>query len=94
MRADEVSTAWAGEWHQLHFCDEACHMNFAFEVIDRVREENPELFDEEFHQNVSALIKDAIECEHQFGLDLMSGGVAGITPAGMKEYLESWPTSA
>jgi ribonucleoside-diphosphate reductase beta chain len=70
------------------FRDEACHMNFAFEVIDVVREENPDLFDEEFRQNVLALLADAIDCEYQFGLDLMSGGVAGITPAGMEQYLE------
>lgn len=70
------------------FRDESCHMNFAFAVIDVVRKQNPELFDMEFEQNVVELLTDAIECEYQFALDLMSGGVAGITPAQMKEYLE------
>lgn len=70
------------------FRDESCHMNFAFAVIDVVREQNPELFDAGFEQNVVELLTDAIDCEYQFALDLMSGGVAGITPVQMKQYLE------
>lgn len=70
------------------FRDESCHMNFAFAAIDTIREERPDLFDAEFEQSVKALLEDAIECEYQFALDLMSGGVAGITPTSMREYLE------
>ncbi len=70
------------------FRDESAHMHFAFAVIDVVRDENPELFDDDFRDSVLALLEEAIECEYQFGLDLMSGGVAGITPEGMKQYLQ------
>jgi ribonucleoside-diphosphate reductase beta chain len=70
------------------FRDESAHMNFAFAAIDVIREQSPELFDETFHTNIIALLEDAIDCEYQFALDLMSGGVAGITPAHMREYLE------
>jgi ribonucleoside-diphosphate reductase beta chain len=70
------------------FRDESAHMNFAFSAIDTIREQDPSLFDEEFRKNLVDLLKDAIDCEYQFGLDLMSGGVAGITPDGMRDYLE------
>jgi ribonucleoside-diphosphate reductase beta chain len=70
------------------FRDESAHMNFAFGVIDVVREQNPELFNAQFEQDVKALIEDAIDCEYQFALDLMSGGVSGINAASMQDYLQ------
>jgi ribonucleoside-diphosphate reductase beta chain len=70
------------------FRDESAHMNFAFSVIDLVREQNPELFNAKFEQDVKDLLADAIDAEYQFALDLMSGGVAGINAHSMRQYLE------
>ena len=70
------------------FRDESAHMAFAFATIDVVREQHPELFDEEFNEGVKKIMSEAIDCEYQFALDLMEGGVAGITPKSMKEYLQ------
>ncbi|HXF42334.1 MAG TPA: ribonucleotide-diphosphate reductase subunit beta, partial [Pyrinomonadaceae bacterium] len=70
------------------FRDESCHMNFAFEVVKTVRKEEPELFNAELERNIVAMLKEAVECEMQFAEDLLSGGVAGLSVADMRQYLE------
>jgi ribonucleoside-diphosphate reductase beta chain len=70
------------------FRDESCHMAFAFEVVETVRREEPELFDEEFARSVTAMIEEAVECEMQFAEDVLSLGVAGLSAADMRKYLE------
>ena len=69
------------------FRDESAHMAFAFEVVRVVREEEPELFDQEMVNSVHAMLEEAIDCEMQFAEDILSGGVAGLSTQDMREYL-------
>jgi len=69
------------------FRDESCHMNFAFEVVATVREENPELFDQRMQDDVIAMMEEAIECEMAFAEDLLQNGVPGLSTSDMLEYL-------
>jgi ribonucleoside-diphosphate reductase beta chain len=70
------------------FRDESCHLEFAFEVVNIVRHQNPELFDQEMEKNVVQMINEAVDCETQFAQDLLSGGVAGLSVREMRQYLE------
>lgn len=70
------------------FRDESCHMEFAFEAVRTVREEEPDLFDDEMKQQAYAMLEEAIECEMQFAADVLSGGVAGISERDMRQYLQ------
>ncbi|WP_260705610.1 ribonucleotide-diphosphate reductase subunit beta [Edaphobacter flagellatus] len=70
------------------FRDESCHLEFAFEVVNVVRAEEPELFDAELEQQIVEMMKDAVNCELQFAEDLLSGGVAGLSVREMRQYLE------
>ncbi len=70
------------------FRDESCHMAFAFEVIRTARSEEPELFDDELKAQVVRMLEDAVECEMQFAQDVLSGGVAGLSPKDMRQYLQ------
>lgn len=70
------------------FRDESLHMTFAFEVIRSAREEEPELFDEDLAGEVRVMIREAVACETQFAEDVLSGGVAGLSLADMRRYLE------
>src|SRR4051812_29141406 len=45
------------------FRDESCHMNFAFAVIEKVREEEPSLFDADLTARVTAMIQEAVDVE-------------------------------
>lgn len=70
------------------FRDESCHMNFALEVVKKVRKEEPDLFDETLNERIVNMLGEAIECEMQFAEDILSGGVAGLSVADMRRYLE------
>ncbi len=70
------------------FRDESCHMTFAFEVVDTIRKEEPDLFDAEFAERVSVMIQEAVACEVQFAEDLLGGGVSGLSIRQMEQYLK------
>ena len=69
------------------FRDESAHMAFAFDVVKKVREEEPDLFDAQMTRDVTAMLNEAVECEMQFAEDILSGGVAGMSVADMRQYL-------
>ncbi|WP_460454865.1 ribonucleotide-diphosphate reductase subunit beta [Arenimonas aestuarii] len=70
------------------FRDESGHMAFAFEVIRTVREEEPDLFDDELKARIVQMLTEAVDCECAFSEDVLSGGVAGLSPRDMRQYLE------
>jgi ribonucleoside-diphosphate reductase beta chain len=70
------------------FRDESMHMAFAFDVIDVVRAEEPELFDVELAGQIKEMMLEAVDAEYHFAQDLLGGGVAGMTVDEMRGYLE------
>jgi len=70
------------------FRDESAHMAFAFEVVETVRREEPELFDASFEHDVRAMMQEAIDCESAFAEDLLAGGIAGLSVLEVRQYLE------
>jgi ribonucleoside-diphosphate reductase beta chain len=70
------------------FRDESMHMAFAFDVVETVRREEPELFDEQLRSQVRDMLAEAVECEVQFAEDLLDQGVSGMSIADMREYLQ------
>ena len=70
------------------FRDESAHMNFAFEVVKKVRAEEPDLIDENLKRQIVEMLDEAVECEVQFAEYVLSGGVAGFSVTDMRQYLE------
>jgi ribonucleoside-diphosphate reductase beta chain len=70
------------------FRDESCHMNFAFAVIDQVRSEEPDLFDDGMRKNIIKMMDEAVECEMVFAQDVLGLGIAGLSDRDMRSYLE------
>jgi ribonucleoside-diphosphate reductase beta chain len=70
------------------FRDESMHMDFAFQVVDTVRAEEPELFDEELGRQVTAMLEEAVACELRFAQDLCGDGLPGMNTDSMRQYLE------
>ncbi|MGH3664232.1 MAG: ribonucleotide-diphosphate reductase subunit beta [Micromonosporaceae bacterium] len=70
------------------FRDESMHMAFAFDVVDTVRKEEPDLFDEQMADQVRDMLTEAVDCEFQFAEDLLEQGVSGLPLADMRQYLE------
>jgi ribonucleoside-diphosphate reductase beta chain len=70
------------------FRDESMHMAFALEVINTVRREEPQLFNDQMNEMVTQMMEDAIECEMAFAKDVLDQGVAGLSLKDMRQYLE------
>jgi ribonucleoside-diphosphate reductase beta chain len=70
------------------FRDESAHMAFAFQVIDTVRREEPGLFDTELEGQIVDMLHEAVECETAFAQDVLGMGVAGLSLANLRGYLE------
>jgi ribonucleoside-diphosphate reductase beta chain len=69
------------------FRDESCHLEFAFEVVNVVRSQEPDLWDEQLERDIVEMLQEAVDAETQFAEDLLSGGVAGLSVRDMRQYL-------
>lgn len=69
------------------FRDESCHLEFAFEVVNVVRNQEPDLWDAQLEQDIVQMLREAVDAETQFAEDLLSGGVAGLSVRDMRQYL-------
>jgi ribonucleoside-diphosphate reductase beta chain len=67
------------------FREESMHMAFAFDVVDTVRAEEPDLFDDTMVQQVRDMLAEAVECEVQFAAALREQGVSGMSLGDMRE---------
>ena len=70
------------------FRDESGHMNFALEVVNTVRAEEPDLFDDAMNARIAEMIDEAVDAEYLFAEDLLSEGVTGMSLADTRTYLE------
>jgi ribonucleoside-diphosphate reductase beta chain len=70
------------------FRDESCHMQFAFEVVKQVREQEPDLFDADMQRDVVQMLQEAVEAETLFAEDLLGEGLAGLSLRDVRGYLE------
>nr|BFE68626.1 hypothetical protein GCM10020092_019270 [Actinoplanes digitatis] len=70
------------------FRDESMHMAFAFDVVEQVRAEEPDLFDDKMERQVRDMLAEAVECEVQFAADLLEQGVSGMSLTDMRTYLQ------
>jgi len=70
------------------FRDESCHMNFALEVVNTVRTEEPDLFDDDLKEQIVEMITEAVDCEHMFAADVLGEGVPGMSLKDTRTYLE------
>jgi ribonucleoside-diphosphate reductase beta chain len=70
------------------FRDESAHMQFAFEVVKQVREQEPDLFDADMQKDVVSMLEEAVEAETQFAEDLLGEGLAGLSLRDVRGYLE------
>jgi len=70
------------------FRDESQHMRFALSVFETALKEEPELWDANLEARFLEMMQEAVDCEYQFAVDVLSEGVAGMPLADMRQYLE------
>lgn len=68
--------------------DESQHLNFGINMINAIKEEQPELWTPEFQQHVIDLVKRAVVLEYTFATEVFPRGIFGMNAEGFKQYIE------
>jgi ribonucleoside-diphosphate reductase beta chain len=70
------------------FRDETLHIQGAMMALASIRQEYPQLFDEDLHQRVLKMVDEALVVEMEFCKDALNLGMSGMSPLLMRQYLE------
>lgn len=68
--------------------DESMHLNFGVEVINTIKDENPELWTNDFARRIIELVKKAVVLEYTFAKEVFPTGIFGMNADGFKQYIE------
>jgi ribonucleoside-diphosphate reductase beta chain len=77
-----------GEQFQYILRDETVHLNFGIDLINGIKEENPDLWSPEFQAHIVALVREAVELEYQYAKDCLPRGILGLTAPMFREYVQ------
>lgn len=68
--------------------DESQHLNFGINLINTIKEEQPEIWTAEFQAHLVDLIKRAVVLEYTFAQTVFPKGIFGMNAEGFKGYIE------
>lgn len=77
-----------GEQFQYILRDETIHLNFGIDLINGIKEENPEIWTPEFQERMIGLIKQAVELEYKYAEDCLPRGILGLSAPMFREYVQ------
>ncbi|MDE3055739.1 MAG: ribonucleotide-diphosphate reductase subunit beta [Verrucomicrobiota bacterium] len=77
-----------GEQFQYILRDETVHLNFGIDLINGIKEENPELWTPEFQKEIVGLIEQAVELEISYAEDCLPRGILGLTAPMFRSYVQ------
>ncbi len=77
-----------GEQFQYILRDETIHLNFGIDLINTIKAENPEIWTQQFQQQIIDLIKQAVQYEVQYAADCLPNGVLGLNRDLFKQYVQ------
>jgi ribonucleoside-diphosphate reductase beta chain len=76
------------EQFQYILRDESMHLNFGIDMINQIKLENPQLWDEPMRAQVVQMLLEGTQLEIEYARDTMPRGVLGMNAAMMEEYLK------
>lgn len=76
------------EQFQYILRDESMHLNFGIDMINQIKIENPELWDDAMKRDATRMILQATQLEIEYARDTMPRGVLGMNAVMMEEYLQ------
>ena len=78
-----------GEQFQYILRDETVHLNFGIDLINTIKEENPNLWTPAFQADIVEKIKQAVELEIQYAEDCLPRGILGLTAPMFRDYVQN-----
>lgn len=76
------------EQFQYILRDESMHLNFGIDLINQIKIENPQLWDQEMQALATRLIAEAVMLECEFARDMIPRGVLGMNANMIEQYLK------
>ena len=76
------------EQFQYILRDESMHLNFGIDMINQIKLENPQLWNDAMKEQATQMILQATQLEIEYARDTMPRGVLGMNAAMMEEYLQ------
>ena len=77
-----------GQQFEYIMRDESLHLAFGCDLINTIKVENPEIWTKDFQQDITNLIKKAVELESAYALDACPNGLLGITGQQFVDYVQ------
>ena len=77
-----------GEQFQYIMRDESIHMNFGVDLINGIKQENPEVWTPEFRKEIKEMIEEAVELEITYAQDCLPRGILGLNAGLFREYVQ------
>jgi ribonucleoside-diphosphate reductase beta chain len=78
----------AAEQIQYIMRDESQHLNFGINIINTIKEEQPELWTPEFQKHAIDLVRQAVDLEAKFAVEVFPKGIFGLNAEGFRKYIE------
>ena len=75
------------EQFQYILRDESMHVNFGIDMINQIKLENPQLWDEAMQTEARNMILQGRQLEIEYAHDTMPGGILGMNAESMSDYL-------
>lgn len=68
--------------------DESQHLNFGINLVNTIKEEQPELWTPDFAERMVQLIRQGTELEYTFAREVFPSGIFGMNADNFKQYIE------
>ncbi len=77
-----------GEQFQYILRDETIHLNFGIDLINGIREENPEIWTDDFQREMVERVRQSVELEIEYARDCLPRGVLGLNGDLFRQYVQ------
>ena len=77
-----------GEQFEYIMRDESLHLAFGCDLIKTIRDENPEIWTQEFQNEIVDLVRQSVELEKRYAHDACPEGLLGINASKFSQYVE------
>ncbi|MCX6995270.1 MAG: ribonucleotide-diphosphate reductase subunit beta [Chlamydiae bacterium] len=77
-----------GEQFQYILRDETVHLNFGIDLINGIKQENPEFWTPIFQERIIGLVKQGVELEIRYAEECLPNGLLGLTASMFREYVQ------
>lgn len=78
-----------GQLYEFILRDETIHLNFGIDLINGIKEENPELWTSEFQKHIVELIKEGVNLEIAYTFDCLPKPIFGLNPHHIAEFIKN-----